>query len=116
MFILFDHNVPRPLRRCLTGHTVRTAYEMGWAGLSNGALVAAATHARFDLFVTADQNLEYQQNLRDRIISLVVLGAGRWRLVAPHQDRVMEAVEAAAPGSYAFIDIPLPPKPRRAAS
>ncbi len=116
MFILFDNNVPRPLRRCLTGHVVRTAYELNWAVLKNGELIQAAERARFNLFVTADQNLEYQQNLRGRVISPLVLGSGRWQFIAPHQDRVVEAVKAAVPGSYAFVDIPLPSKPRRLAS
>ena len=116
LFILFDNNVPKPLRRSFRGHVVRTAYDMQWAELSNGSLLAAAERARFDVFVTADQNLGYQQNLVDRLMSLVVLGSSQWPDVLPHRSRIVEAVTTAVPGSYAFIDIPLPPKPRRVAS
>jgi hypothetical protein len=64
MRILFDHGTPAPLRRALTAHTVSTAYEMGWAELDNGALLAAAERD-FDALVTTDRNLRYQQNLSD---------------------------------------------------
>ncbi len=100
--VVVDNNVPKPLRRSLSGHLVRTAYEMGWAGLQNGMLFAAAERARFDLSLTADQNLEYQQNLSGRIIPLVVLGAGRWPLVSPHGEQIAQEVGRARPGSYAL--------------
>jgi hypothetical protein len=60
MKILFDHGTPAPLRHEMTGHEVRTAYEMGWARLSNGELLEAAESA-FEGFITTDQNLGYQQ-------------------------------------------------------
>ena len=116
LFILFDNNVPKPLRRSLPEHVVRTAYDMDWERISNGRLLAAAERARFDVFVTADQNLEYQQNLTERLVSLIVLGSSQWPDVQPHCSRVVDAIRMAAPGSYAFIDIPLPPKPRRITS
>jgi hypothetical protein len=75
MRILLDECVPRPLRRHLTGHNVSTAQEMGWAGLENGALLKAMTAAGLDVFVTVDQNLRYQQNLRAAGVAVVVLVA-----------------------------------------
>jgi len=65
MKILFDHGTPAPLRHSLSGHEISTAYEMGWAQLSNGDLLAAAEKS-FDVFITTDQNLRYQQNLAGR--------------------------------------------------
>jgi hypothetical protein len=62
MKVLFDQGTPAPLRHALVGHSVSTAYEMGWAKLENGDLLNAAD-ASFDVFVTTDQNLRYQQNL-----------------------------------------------------
>ena len=60
MRILFDQGTPVPLRRYLSGHTVSTAYEMGWSDLANGDLLAKA-ESQFDLMMTTDQNLRYQQ-------------------------------------------------------
>ncbi len=116
LHILLDHNVPKPLRRILRGHLVQTAYEMTWAALRNGELLAAAQWARFDLLITADQNLTYQQNLSDRVISLIVLGSAQWPYLLPHRPRILEEVERAVPGSYAFIKVLLPSRQPRAAS
>ncbi len=63
MRILFDQGTPLPLRDSLTGHAVATAYELGWSTLGNGELLDAAERAGYDLFITTDQNLRYQQNL-----------------------------------------------------
>jgi predicted nucleotidyltransferase component of viral defense system len=62
--VLFDHNLPRRLREHLPGHEIRTAREMKWEQLRNGALLSAASEARFEVFVTIDKQLEHQQNLR----------------------------------------------------
>ena len=71
MRILFDKNVPYPLLRYLAKHDVRTAEELGWARLVNGDLLRAAEEAGFGVMVTADQSLEYQQNLKGRKLALV---------------------------------------------
>lgn len=72
MRILFDQGTPAPLRRFLTAHQVRTAYEMGWSSLANGNLLDAA-EPDFDVFVTTDQHLHYQRNLSGRKLSILVL-------------------------------------------
>jgi len=69
MKILFDQGTPVPLRTFLKGHEVETAYERKWAGLENGALLDAAHEAGFDILVTTDQNLQYQQNLATRRVA-----------------------------------------------
>ncbi len=63
MKILFDQGTPVPLRRHLSGHDVTTAYEAGWSNLANGDLLRVAEQAGFQVLVTTDQNLRYQQNL-----------------------------------------------------
>ena len=63
MRVLLDECLPRPLKRELPGHTIATVPEQGWAGQKNGALLRLAA-TRFDVFVTVDQNLTYQQNLQ----------------------------------------------------
>jgi hypothetical protein len=111
--ILFDHNVPVGARHFLTGHEVRTVVEMGWpAQLENGELLKAAEAAAFDVLVTSDQNIRYQQNLTGRKLALIVLGSNIWPIVQNHLATVATTVRRAAPGSYQFIDMPLPRKPR----
>jgi hypothetical protein len=83
MRILFDQGTPVPLRRHLSGHTVSTAYEMGWSGLANGDLLAAA-EAQFDLLLTTDQNLRYQQNLSGRQLAILVLPTTSWPEIQKH--------------------------------
>jgi len=75
--ILFDQNTPGGLRSVLAAHEVRTALQMGWDALVNGALIAAAEAAGFDILVTADRNMRHQQNLSGRRLALVVLAACR---------------------------------------
>lgn len=73
MRILLDECVPRPLRRELRGHEVRTVTEMGWAGKKNGVLLPLSIAHPFGVFLTVDQNLRYQQNLRAAGIAVLVL-------------------------------------------
>jgi hypothetical protein len=74
--------------------------------LENGELLARAEAAGFEVFLTADKDLSYQQNLKGRKIAVVVLGKGRWSLIKPHVARVVAAVDAATPGSFAEVEIP----------
>src|SRR5580704_13929688 len=75
MRILFDQGVPRGLASSLSGHTVTEAKKLKWERISNGALLKLAEDAGFDLLVTTDKNVRYQQNLANRKISIVVLGS-----------------------------------------
>jgi hypothetical protein len=105
MRIVFDQGTPAPLRRALSDHTVATAYEMGWSGLSNGELLAAAAD-RFDLLITTDQNLAYQQNLRDRRLAILVLPTTSWPQIQERLSLVAEAVHAMKPGEYRMLSWP----------
>jgi hypothetical protein len=110
MRILFDKSAPNKLIPYIEGHAVSTAEKQGWDRLENGDLLKTAEEAGFDVFFTADKNLRYQQNLMGRRIALVVLGNSPWPLVQLHIPKILEAIYAAKPGSYAEIEIPLPPK------
>lgn len=110
MLILFDNSTPRGIARSLHGHLVTEARERGWDRLSNGELLKAAEQAGFDVLLTPDQNMRYQQNLTGRRIAIVVLGKGRWTLVKPHVAQIAAAVNSATPGSFAEVDIPYPPR------
>lgn len=79
MRILLDESLPRRLIRELSEHAVSTVTESGWSGLENGELLRTAA-GRFDVFLTADQNIEYQQNLRELPLAVVVLVAYSNRL------------------------------------
>ena len=105
--VLFDNSTPRTLARYLLDHhTITEARARGWGQLENGDLLNEAEAAGFEVFVTADKNLGYQQNLTSRKIAIVVLGKGRWSVIKPHIARVVAAVDAATPGSFAEVDIP----------
>jgi hypothetical protein len=99
MRILFDQGTPAPLRHALAGHTVATAFEMGWSNLDNGDLLRQA-EGRFDLLLTTDQNLRYQQNLTRQRLRVLVLPTTSWPEIRAHTPEVAAAVEAMRPGSY----------------
>ncbi|HXP84975.1 MAG TPA: hypothetical protein VN841_09655 [Bryobacteraceae bacterium] len=102
------------MRRFLSEHEVRTFVEMQWhPQLENGEFLDAAEAAGFDVIVTSDQNIGYQQNLTGRKLAFVVLGSNIWPVVRDHQTAIAARVKAATPGSYAFIEMPLPPKRRK---
>ena len=79
---------------------------MGWSMLENGALLAEADKSEFDVFVTTDRNLQYQQNLIDRKIAIVVLSTTSWPRIKAVSNLVVEAIEEASPNSFVEIEIP----------
>ncbi len=99
MRILFDQGTPVPLRRELAGHSVATAYEMGWSALKNGELLKAA-EADFDVFVTTDRSLRYQQNLIGRRLAILVLPTTSWPRIQTHVSEVVDAVNKLGPGEF----------------
>lgn len=106
MFVLFDQGTPVPIRPFLKEHTVQTTAQRGWDKLKNGELLKAAEDAGFDVLVTPDKNIRYQQNLAIRRIALVVLGNPQWPILRLNVERVVAAVNAARPGSYTEVEIP----------
>ena len=106
MRILFDQL--RHYRFALISINTKSAPppSKSWATFKNGDLLTAAEAAGFEVFLTTDKNLLYQQNLKDRKIAIVVLGRQQWPQVRPHAQRVVEAVEAVPPGSYVEVEIP----------
>jgi len=106
MRILFDQSVPVPLRQYLVGHTVRTAAEEGWDRLANGDLLSVAEKAGFDLLLTTDRNMQYQQNLTGHKIAVIILSLQQWPKLRLHAQLVDEAIHAAIPGSFSEVEIP----------
>lgn len=106
MLILFDHGTPRSIALWLQDHTVVQATARGWDRLSNGALLNAAEEAGFDVLLSTDKNIKYQQNLTGRRIAVIVLCNPQVPAVRRYIDRVIAAVNAATPGSYTEVEIP----------
>jgi len=107
MLVLFDNGTPRTLARYLINHhAVTEARARGWEQLENGELLTVAEAAGFEVLVTTDKNLSYQQNLARRKIAIVVLGQGRWSVIKQHVSKVVAAVDAATPGSCVEVEIP----------
>ncbi len=99
MRVLLDECVDWRLSREIGGHDVKTARQMGWATIQNGALLALAVEA-FDVFVTVDRNLMFQQNVASLQIAVIVLRARTNRLadLLPLVGDLLAAIETARPG------------------
>jgi len=104
--VLFDQGTPVPLRQALVGHIVSTAYELGWATLKNGELLLSAEEQGFEVLVTTDSNLRYQQNFAARRIAVVVLSTTSWPRIRVMAELVVSAVNAATIGSH--VEVPIP--------
>ena len=104
MRLLLDESVPAGLRRALRAHQVRTAVEMGWSGVKNGALLALAAED-FDAFITVDKNLPYQQNLSMLPISVVLLDtySNELAVLLPLVPRLEQALSSLAPRTFVRI-------------
>jgi hypothetical protein len=102
--VLFDQNVPRNLRIHLTGHEVLTAANMDWQELENGDLLKAAEFGGFDVFITCDQSLRYQQNLIDRKIAIIELTKNNWPSIQPYVAQIKRTVDASTEGEYHTIE------------
>jgi hypothetical protein len=105
MRILFDQGTPVPLRRYLTSYVVDTAFERGWSALHNGALLDAAEQVGYDLLMTTDQNLRYQQRLADRQLAIIVLLSTSWPRIQLRVDTIQAAVASIVAGGYQEIPI-----------
>lgn len=100
MTVLLDECLPRRLKNCLPGHDCRTVPEMGWAGKSNGELLALAEPS-FDVLLTMDAGLDYQQNIRGHRLCIIILRArsNRYDDLVPLAPAILAAVETITPGT-----------------
>ena len=105
MKVLFDECIPSALRMSCTGMEVKTAQQLGWGRLKNGDLLARA-EGTFDAFVTADKNLRYQQNLRHRTLSILVLPTNHWPTLETHSDWIAKQIANLKPGEYRNLLFP----------
>lgn len=106
MKILFDQNVPRNLARHLRDHQVVTSAQMGWEELINGDLLTAAEAGGFEVFITCDQSLRYQQNLSGRKMAIIELTKSNWPSIKPKLEEVVNAVNKSFTNKYQTIECP----------
>ncbi len=104
MRVLFDQGTPVPLRRYLAEHAVVTVFEKGWSTLQNGELLGTAEREGFEVLVTTDQSLKYQQNLSERQIAIVVLMTTSWPRIEAKVSDVIAAINSAKPGDYKEVE------------
>ena len=104
MKILLDECTPRLLKRLLSELEISTVQDMGWTGVTNGALLVAED--RFDVFVTTDKNLRYQQTLSGKRLAIIQLLTNQVPVVASLAPAVKEVLATIKPGE--FVEIPLP--------
>ena len=102
MKILIDECLPRYLKRALIGHAVQTVQEAGWSGIKNGELLTLA-ESNFEVFLTADQNLRYQQNLTGRTIAIMELPTNTLSVVKILVPEILNGLTAISPGDYMQI-------------
>lgn len=107
MRILFDEGVPKQLRRLLARDGITLVEEKGWKGVKNGRLLQLAEEDGFDVLISADQNLKYQQNLKGRRIAVFVLPYNRRKWMPLIVPALAKALNDIVPG--ACVEIPLPP-------
>ncbi|MCY3929373.1 MAG: hypothetical protein OXG81_13990 [Acidobacteria bacterium] len=103
--MLFDQGTPAPLRRHLPGHSVDTAFERGWSDLRNGDLLDRAEAAGFDLLITTDQHLRYEQELSGRRLGVLVLLTTSWPRIRRRVEEVASAAARMKPGDYEEVNI-----------
>jgi hypothetical protein len=101
--ILFDHGTPVPLRRALADHDVSTTYERGWASLDNGALLKEA-ESQFDVLITTDKNLRYQQSLAGLRLAILILPTTSWPKLQTRIAQIRGAVDALRPGALVELE------------
>jgi hypothetical protein len=105
MRIIFDENVPWPLRQFLPDHDITSVQREGFGGMENGELLNLLD-GNFDVFVLCDKNLRYQQNLSERAIAIVELPTNRWPFLMNLQAEIVRAVASSFSGSYLTVEEP----------
>jgi predicted nuclease of predicted toxin-antitoxin system len=105
MKVLFDQNVPAKVRQSLQDHIVKTAADMAWSTLKNGDLLTAAESAGFEVLLTCDQSIRYQQNLKDRTIAIVLIDTNDWKVVRRHVSLIERTIASATQGEFLSLEI-----------
>ena len=105
MKILLDECVPWPMHKLLTGHDCQSAKQRGWGGIKNGELLRLA-ESEYDLFITADQNIRYQQNLTGRTIAILELSTNNLHRISAAAERMRDTIANMSPNGFCTLEIP----------
>ena len=105
MRILLDECLPIPMRGCFTSHQCVAVSDRGWKGIKNGELLRLA-EGQFDLFITADQSIRYQQNISGRRIQILELSTNDLRRILAAASLLQSAIETIKPGEFRQFEIP----------
>lgn len=105
MKILLDECVPWPMHKFLAGHECSTAQQHGWGGIKNGDLLRMA-EKDFNLFITSDQNIHYQQNLAGRQIAILELSTNDLRRIQAAAELIQSAIAKIQPREFRQVEIP----------
>ena len=105
MKILFDQGTPVPLRELLPKHEIHTAFELGWSQLQNGELLSSAVANGYEVLITTDQNLRYQQNLAERRIAVLVLLSTSWPRIKKRIEEIRTSLESLSSTGYIEIAV-----------
>jgi hypothetical protein len=109
--VLLDENLPHKLRAALAQHEVLTVVFLGWGGLKNGALLKAAEAAKFDVFITGDRALEYQQHLASYNLAVLSLSSNNWPIIKNYVAEIAAAIEGAVRGTCTRVECGSAAKP-----
>ena len=104
MKVFLDEGVPRKLVPFLSGHDIHTVVSRGWGGIKNGALLALIEGEAFDVFLTGDKHMLYQQPLAGRPFAVLIMSAINWPVIRSHVDKIAAAIAAAEPGTVMMIE------------
>lgn len=102
MNIILDENIPKYLKSILSEYEVSTVQEQGWSGMSNGDLLSIIEDS-FEVFITADKNLKYQQNLINRKVAIIQLYTNRLLLLKNIEGKILQELSRIKPGQYIEI-------------
>lgn len=105
MNILLDECVPWPLHKLMLGHQCRAPKQIGWGGIKNGELIRLA-EANFDMFITSDQNIRYQQNLAGRRIPILELSTNDWHRIRAAATLLQSAIATMREGEFRTLEVP----------
>jgi hypothetical protein len=105
MLVLLDENLPHSLRLLIRGHDVRTVEYQGWKSFTNGDLLRVAEEAGFNVLLTADQSIQYQQNIQSRAIAIVILSSNEREIMAAHLADIVAAIESAKAGCFVTVNL-----------
>lgn len=103
MKILFDQGVPYPLKKLIENHDISTAYDCGWSSLQNGELITRA-EKNFEIFITTDKNLRYQQNLKNRKVAIIVLPTTSWKIIQQNIQEISNAIDKVSDNNFIELE------------